>query len=115
MVIDHTRFVNKPMEMQEIIPEWLKGLLREVEENPKIKIKDYDLKQQDLDPVRVRRWFSQLIKMDMNHRVYFWKPSKIQPGFRQKKAGRSKSSRSHECQRPWVQCLPEQLKTVFVF
>lgn len=57
--------VCHPMEMQGIIPEWLKGLLQEVEENPKIKIKDYDLRQKGLDPTRVRRWFKK------NHGITF--------------------------------------------
>ncbi len=38
-------------------PEWLKGLLKRVQENPNEKIKDQHLRDMGLEPVRVRRWF----------------------------------------------------------
>ena len=38
-------------------PGWLKSLLKEIEEQPDLRIKDSDLKHRGLDPNRVRRWF----------------------------------------------------------
>ncbi|WP_196137234.1 bifunctional transcriptional activator/DNA repair enzyme AdaA [Aliikangiella sp. G2MR2-5] len=38
-------------------PEWLKGLLQKMEQASSEKIKDQDLRELGLDPVRVRRWF----------------------------------------------------------
>jgi len=46
-----------PMEDYGEVPSWLKGLLDEIEKNPGIKLKDYDLTQRGVDPARVRRWF----------------------------------------------------------
>lgn len=57
--------VCHPMEMMGAVPIWLEGLLKEIEENPNIKIKDWDLKQKGLDPARVRRWFKK------NHGITF--------------------------------------------
>ena len=36
-------------------PDWLKPLLKDVAENPNLKFKDQDLRERDIDPVRVRR------------------------------------------------------------
>ncbi len=38
-------------------PQWLELLLKDVAENPEVKIKDWDLRQRGLEPARVRRWF----------------------------------------------------------
>lgn len=39
------------------IPEKYKELLDEVDHNPMIKIKDADLKNREIDPAKLRRWF----------------------------------------------------------
>jgi AraC family transcriptional regulator, regulatory protein of adaptative response / methylated-DNA-[protein]-cysteine methyltransferase len=39
------------------VPDWLKPLLDEIDANPGIRLKDYDLQKKGLDPNRVRRWF----------------------------------------------------------
>ncbi|HJO93907.1 MAG TPA: methylated-DNA--[protein]-cysteine S-methyltransferase [Victivallales bacterium] len=46
-----------PMEMYGTIPEWLQPLMKEIEGNQGIKLKDYDLRNRNLEPARVRRWF----------------------------------------------------------
>ncbi len=49
--------VCNPMHTAGENPDWLKPLLMEIAENPNLKIKDQDLRERDIDPVRVRRWF----------------------------------------------------------
>jgi AraC family transcriptional regulator of adaptative response/methylated-DNA-[protein]-cysteine methyltransferase len=46
-----------PMEPEGAAPEWIEKLLQKVEANPSRRWKDADLRAEDLDPVRVRRWF----------------------------------------------------------
>lgn len=46
-----------PMQPAGENPAWLKPLLKEVADNPGIKLRDQDLRERSLDPVRVRRWF----------------------------------------------------------
>ena len=38
-------------------PEWLAGLLQQIEDEPDRRWKDYDLRDLGLEPSRVRRWF----------------------------------------------------------
>jgi AraC family transcriptional regulator of adaptative response/methylated-DNA-[protein]-cysteine methyltransferase len=47
----------RPLDYQGQPPDWLEPLVKEIDANPGIKLKDYDLKQRGLDPNRVRRWF----------------------------------------------------------
>ena len=49
--------VCHPMENKGAVPVWLQGLLDDIEAQPNMKVKDWDLKQRGLDPARVRRWF----------------------------------------------------------
>lgn len=49
--------VCHPMEMQGVVPIWLKPLLDDIENTSSIKINDQNLRDRGLDPTRVRRWF----------------------------------------------------------
>ena len=69
-LIDGYRACKKchPLEMSGAIPDWLKPVLAEIEENPDIALKDSDLRQRQIDPVRVRRWFKK--HHDMTFQAY---------------------------------------------
>ena len=72
--------VCRPMEKYGETPEWIKGLLSELEKNPGARIKDSELKAMDLDPARVRRWFLK------NHGMTFQaflRSSRINQAFKQ--------------------------------
>ena len=47
----------RPLEPPGDAPEWLRGLLDDVEAAPDARWHDDDLRMRELDPVRVRRWF----------------------------------------------------------
>lgn len=49
--------VCSPLKLQGITPDWMGSLLKEVEKNPQLRIKDEDLLERGLHPNRVRRWF----------------------------------------------------------
>ncbi len=38
-------------------PDWLKPLMKEIDAQPELRLKDSDLRERDIDPARVRRWF----------------------------------------------------------
>ena len=54
-----------PMEAQQQPPDWLKPLLTEINQNPCVRLRDYNVRQRGLDPNRVRRWFQ------ANHSITF--------------------------------------------
>ena len=47
----------RPLEPRGEAPEWLRGVLESLEEEPDRRLKDADLRDAGLDPARVRRWF----------------------------------------------------------
>jgi AraC family transcriptional regulator of adaptative response/methylated-DNA-[protein]-cysteine methyltransferase len=47
----------RPLELNGRAPDWLEGLLAEVERDPSRRWTDADLRALSIDPVRVRRWF----------------------------------------------------------
>jgi AraC family transcriptional regulator, regulatory protein of adaptative response / methylated-DNA-[protein]-cysteine methyltransferase len=49
--------VCRPMKLQGDVPEWLQGLFDEIENDPAIRLKNYDLVNRGLSPARVSRWF----------------------------------------------------------
>lgn len=49
--------VCSPLKKQGTTPDWIAELLKEVEKNPHVKLKDEDLQERGLNPNRVRRWF----------------------------------------------------------
>ena len=47
----------KPMKKYGETPDWLEPLLQEIQHNPGIKMRDYELRERGIDPARIRRWF----------------------------------------------------------
>jgi len=57
--------VCNPLEYKGTIPDWLKPLLVEINDEPLIRLRDRDLRAKGLDPNRVRYWFKK------NHHMTF--------------------------------------------
>jgi AraC family transcriptional regulator, regulatory protein of adaptative response / methylated-DNA-[protein]-cysteine methyltransferase len=51
--------VCNPLGYKGEIPTWLQPLFNEVNSNPGIRLRDYDLRKRGVEPHRVRRWFKQ--------------------------------------------------------
>ncbi|MES2701092.1 MAG: methylated-DNA--[protein]-cysteine S-methyltransferase [Bacteroidota bacterium] len=49
--------VCSPLEVANKTPQYIHDLLLQISESPSVKIKDWDLRQKQLDPNTVRRWF----------------------------------------------------------
>lgn len=49
----------RPMEPAGTTPEWIEGLLREVDRDPLQRWSEQDLRDRGIDPNRVRRWFKE--------------------------------------------------------
>ena len=49
--------VCKPMEHADGTPEQIQNILKELDQDPFLKIKDYDLVKRGIEPSQVRRWF----------------------------------------------------------
>ena len=51
--------VCKPMEKMGETPEYVQNIIKELHENPYLRIKDFDLVQRGIEPSHIRRWFKQ--------------------------------------------------------
>ncbi len=49
--------VCHPLNLNGEFPNWIKNLLKEIDQNQNIKLRDYDLRTKGIDPARIRRWF----------------------------------------------------------
>ena len=45
------------MEKLHETPDYVKKIIKELHENPYLRIKDYDLRQRGIEPSQIRRWF----------------------------------------------------------
>jgi AraC family transcriptional regulator of adaptative response/methylated-DNA-[protein]-cysteine methyltransferase len=57
--------VCTPLEKSGTMPHYIKTLIREISDNPGIKIKDWHLRERGLEPNKIRRWFKK------NHNMTF--------------------------------------------
>jgi len=57
--------VCHPFQNKGEVPSWLKLLLKEIDQNQNLKLKDADLRKRGIDPARIRRWFKK------NHGITF--------------------------------------------
>ena len=60
--------VCKPMEMADETPQYIKNILKELNDDPFLKIKDYDLIERNIEPNTIRRWFKS--KYNMTFQAY---------------------------------------------
>ncbi len=57
--------VCKPMDLEGEAPEYVKRIIKELHDDPFLKLKDWDLRQRDIEPSQIRRWFQK------NHNMTF--------------------------------------------
>ncbi len=55
--------ICKPMEQADGTPFYIKIILKELNDNPFLKIKDYDLRIRGIEPNTIRRWFNKHYNM----------------------------------------------------
>lgn len=55
--------VCKPMERLDETPDTISSLIKELHDNPYLRIKDADLRQRGIEPSQIRRWFKRHHKM----------------------------------------------------
>jgi len=49
--------VCRPMEKLDETPQYVKDIIAELQQNPYLRIRDYDLRQRGIGPSHIRRWF----------------------------------------------------------
>ncbi len=49
--------VCRPMVHSGEPPTWLSGILKEIDQDPSLRLRDYEIRERGVDPARIRRWF----------------------------------------------------------
>ncbi|WP_165020799.1 bifunctional transcriptional activator/DNA repair enzyme AdaA [Dysgonomonas sp. ZJ279] len=57
--------ICRPIEKPNDTPDYIKQVIKKIESDPSLKLKDYDLRQMDIEPSKIRRWFQK------NHGITF--------------------------------------------
>jgi AraC family transcriptional regulator of adaptative response/methylated-DNA-[protein]-cysteine methyltransferase len=57
--------VCSPLERPGETPEWIKEILTEIDNDPSVKIRDFNLRSKGIEPSKIRRWFKK------NHGITF--------------------------------------------
>ena len=78
--------ICKPMDLEGRAPDYIKNIILELQENPYLRIKDYGLRQRNIEPNKIRRWFKD------NHNMTFHayqRMMRINKAYNQIKGGNS--------------------------
>lgn len=57
--------ICKPLENPNETPEYVRLIIKELEDDPTLRLKDWNLRERDIDPATIRRWFKK------NHNMTF--------------------------------------------
>jgi len=100
----------KPMENKGESPEYIKNIIKELQDNPFLKIKDYDLRQRGIEPSHIRRWFK------LNHNMTFHayqRMLRINIAYRQIKKGDSITQSAYDSGYDSLSGFNESYRSIF--
>lgn len=100
----------KPMEHLGETPEYIKSLIKELQDNSYIRIKDHDLVQRGIDPSKIRRWFKN------NHNITFHayqRMVRINAAFNSIKQGETVTTSAYECGYESLSGFNESYRSIF--
>lgn len=102
--------VCRPLENLDATPEYIKELLKELADDPTLKLKDYDLVQRGLEPATVRRWFLK------HHGITFHafqRMSKLNTAFKKLRQGESVTEVAYDMGYDSLSGFNEGFKNIF--
>lgn len=99
-----------PLEKYNKTPDFIKVILRELQEDPSLKFKDYDLVKRGIEPSKMRRWFFK------NHGITFQayqRMFRINSAFKKIKEGESVTSTAFDAGYESLSGFSDSFKAVF--
>ena len=99
-----------PLENMGETPSYIKDILKQINENPSRKYKDWDLIQKGIEPSKIRRWFLK------NHGVTFQayqRMNRINTAFKKIQTGESLTSVAYDAGFESLSCFNDSFKAVF--
>jgi len=102
--------VCRPLENLDATPQYIKELLKEISDDPTLKLKDYDLVQRGLEPATIRRWFLK------HHGITFHafqRMSKLNTAFKKLRQGESVTEVAYDMGYDSLSGFNEGFKNIF--
>lgn len=102
--------VCRPLENLDATPQYIKELLKEIADDPTLKLKDYDLVKRGLEPATVRRWFLK------HHGITFHafqRMSKLNTAFKKLRQGESVTEVAYDTGYDSLSGFNEGFKNIF--
>ncbi|MEN8153618.1 MAG: methylated-DNA--[protein]-cysteine S-methyltransferase, partial [Acidobacteriota bacterium] len=78
--------ICRPMEPEGEAPQYIKNIINELQEDPYLKLKDFDLKKRGVEPSHIRRWFKKYHNMTFQS---YCRMIRINEAYNQIKGGNS--------------------------
>ena len=102
--------VCKPLEQEATTPQYIKDIIKELEQNPYLRIKDEDLKARDIEPHNIRRWFKKHYHITFQS---FQRMLRINDAFTKIKKGESITSSAFESGYESLSGFNESYRSIF--
>jgi AraC family transcriptional regulator, regulatory protein of adaptative response / methylated-DNA-[protein]-cysteine methyltransferase len=83
----------KPMETLDETPEYIRKIIEDLQSDPYLKMKDYDLRQRGIEPSRISRWFKQFHNMTFHA---YHRQLRINSAFNSIKSGKSVTDTAYD-------------------
>jgi AraC family transcriptional regulator of adaptative response/methylated-DNA-[protein]-cysteine methyltransferase len=102
--------ICKPMEIIGQTPKYIVDIILELQQNPYLKLKDWDLRQRGIEPNKIRRWFKK------NHNITFHayqRMLRINQAYNQIKGGNSITNTAFGLGYDSLSGFNESWKTIF--
>ena len=102
--------VCNPMEKLGETPEYITAIIKELHQNPYLRIKDIDLRQRGIEPNQIRRWFKK--QHQMNFHTY-QRLLRINSAFNQIKEGETITKSAFDSGYESLSGFQESYRTIF--
>ena len=102
--------VCRPMEKLGETPEHIQAIIKELHQNPYLRIKDYDLRERGIEPAQIRRWFKK------HHNITFHgyqRMMRINSAFNSIRNGETVTGSAFDCGYESVSGFNESYRSIF--
>jgi len=102
--------ICKPKDKLNETPVYIQELIKELQQNPYLKLKDYDLRKRNIEPSRIRRWFKKHHNMTFHS---YQRMLRINTAFNSIKKGETVTNSAFDSGYDSLSGFNESFRTIF--
>ena len=102
--------ICKPMQVEYSTPKYIENLIAELNSDPALRLKDYDLVKRGIEPDKIRRWFKKQHNMTFHS---YQRMLRINKAYGQITKGESVTSAAYDSGFESISGFTERYKTIF--